>query len=540
MRVTRPFAQSMGVRINNLPDELISDIFLAGKCLDDEDVKCCIFGRAPLDPDDDSNGGLPGNQLLPFAVNVSHVCREWRRVAINTPNLWTNIALVHFPDRDPLKKLGVYLNRSKCAPLDISITQYLPSSVDSDDDMEVLDASCIPRKPTNPGHPRQPCSPNNLTKSQLAKFLCMVAPHTCRWRRLSVDMAQFSFLYMVLMTLSEQHAAPILETLELRCEQYPEHCLSLSPAHTEELARRPLPFNGNTPKLRNVTLGVARLDWARSLPILSGLKRLELPYYRFSDRVPFPIFKQIVTNSPNLSTLVLSRSGPKGVPEFPIAQGLQPFQIPSLQELVLWDLDVDYAKALVQHFDMPSLKILELGRFGDADCTELALEMTRPVTGRKTPMLAGLTYLKINGFPCSKQAVQAILTELINLRTFYLRVTKCEEFFVELLIPSKSGCILYCPHLTVFRSVGIDTPALKGFVKARKRAGAPLRELHRCAYDYINDRDDKWLRRHLEEFRGFCPSDWSGDEDDGDPGWDDYEPPVLVPSDLESDANSEM
>ena len=536
MRVIRPLGPTMGVLMNNLPDELIGHIFLAGKCLDDEDVKYCIFGRVPLDPDDDSNDGLPGNQMLPFAVNVSHVCREWRRVAISTPNLWTNIALVHFPDRDPLEKLGVYLERSKFAPLDISITQYLSSNDDSDDDTEVLDDLSIPRKPTSHSHPRQP---NNLTKSQLAKFLRTVAPHACRWRRLSVDVARFSCLYMVLMTLSEQHAAPILETLELRCEQYPEQCVSLSPAHIEEWERRPLPFNGNTPKLRNVTLGVGRLDWARLLPILSGLGRLELPYHRLSDRVPFPVFKQIVANSPNLSTLVLSRSGPKGLPEFP--QGLQPFQIPSLRELVLWDLDLDYAKVLVKHFDMPSLKILELGHFGDADCTELALEMTRPVTGRKTPMLAGLTYLKINGFRCSKKAVQAMLTELINLKLFYLRVTECEEFFVELLRPSKGGCILYCPHLAVFRSVGIDTPTLKGFVKARKRAGVPLRELHRCAYDYINNRDEKWLRKHLEDLRAFCPSDWSGDEDDGDPGWDDYEPPVMLPSDLESsDGNNEL
>jgi len=68
---------------------------------------------------------------------VSHECRECRRIAINTPHLWTDIALAHFPDRNPLEKLGVYLDRSKSAP---SITQYLSSNVDSDDDTEVLDA----------------------------------------------------------------------------------------------------------------------------------------------------------------------------------------------------------------------------------------------------------------------------------------------------------------------------------------------------------------------------------------------------------------
>lgn len=86
--------------------------------------------------------------------------------------------------------------------------------------------------------------------------------------------------------------------------------------------------------------------------------KISMPYHRFSDCVPLPIFKQIVADSLNPRILALSRSGPRGLPEFPIAQGSQPFPIPPFRELVLWDLDLDYAKALVQYFDMPNLKLV--------------------------------------------------------------------------------------------------------------------------------------------------------------------------------------
>jgi hypothetical protein len=69
--INSPQKPSMGVLMNVMNN---GHIVLAGKYFDDEDVKY----RAPLDSDDGSGSGLPRNQLLPSAVNVSHVCREWR------------------------------------------------------------------------------------------------------------------------------------------------------------------------------------------------------------------------------------------------------------------------------------------------------------------------------------------------------------------------------------------------------------------------------------------------------------------------------
>ncbi|KAF7986267.1 hypothetical protein HWV62_35184 [Athelia sp. TMB] len=71
-------------------------------------------------------GALPGSSHWPhFGVVVSHVSSRWRRVALSTPRLWTNVvSRIH--DAGSRVRALAFLERSKLAPLDIAIFRLEP------------------------------------------------------------------------------------------------------------------------------------------------------------------------------------------------------------------------------------------------------------------------------------------------------------------------------------------------------------------------------------------------------------------------------
>lgn len=61
------------------------------------------------------------SRKVPFEVQLSHVSRRWREVALTTLALWTNISIT---SRKSKKWVGSYLQRSGCLPLCIFIDIY--------------------------------------------------------------------------------------------------------------------------------------------------------------------------------------------------------------------------------------------------------------------------------------------------------------------------------------------------------------------------------------------------------------------------------
>ncbi|KAG8949659.1 hypothetical protein FRC04_008405 [Tulasnella sp. 424] len=60
--------------------------------------------------------------ILPHHQTITQVCRWWRQVAVETPRLWRILIL---EERTPLSRLQTWLDRSKAAPLWISLGQGL-------------------------------------------------------------------------------------------------------------------------------------------------------------------------------------------------------------------------------------------------------------------------------------------------------------------------------------------------------------------------------------------------------------------------------
>lgn len=76
--------------INGLPTEVLSQIFLLSRNLSD------------------------GMQRESTLLNISHVCKSWRTIAINSANLWTII------DCSRGKLTEAMLERAATAPLNLS------------------------------------------------------------------------------------------------------------------------------------------------------------------------------------------------------------------------------------------------------------------------------------------------------------------------------------------------------------------------------------------------------------------------------------
>ncbi|KIM38144.1 hypothetical protein M413DRAFT_447913 [Hebeloma cylindrosporum] len=121
-----------------------------------------IFARAHRDNSDDKT------LLLPVEVTLSHVCSEWRNIAINLPTLWTAFKFDASPfSSSPVNKLRKYLLRSKALLGEYllrSKSQLLELYFDIDDCGE-WDAGC---------------------DQFLSQLLAIAVAHAGRWRRFSL------------------------------------------------------------------------------------------------------------------------------------------------------------------------------------------------------------------------------------------------------------------------------------------------------------------------------------------------------------------
>lgn len=99
--------------IHRLPVEILAEIFLF----------CLIPKTLPL-------SSLPSVCSSRAPLLLCHVCSSWRRVALQTPALWTTFTIEVFPE-DTLvvperhsEAASCWFSRSKCHLIDLEIGQY--------------------------------------------------------------------------------------------------------------------------------------------------------------------------------------------------------------------------------------------------------------------------------------------------------------------------------------------------------------------------------------------------------------------------------
>ena len=546
--------------INELPAEILGHIFEIGAEMQEEgeEVEEDDDGWEDMSDDNDNDvddyDGLDGpmtgslessgssifsaadDEGPLFQILVSHVCRHWREVALNSHTLWTTL---DFDNVVQLERSKVFIERAHGLPLKIHIDCAIPEEEDEEED-DSDGQNKETRKQVKDNDLQHFLSQNDLTK-----ILDLIEPEVSHWGELDFHVSTYSYVQSLLSRLHNIPNAPLLKKFHVyHHEEFHDFEFFIGGDET-----RYLPFHGNAPLLESAVFWGVHIDWDNSLHFLQGLREFELSFHSKDVRPSYTTFTQIIKNSPELHSLSLAFSGPflpTGAQFDDEGQwGPEPFEIASVCHLTLQYDDPLSASALIQHFYFPNLHSLALD-FDSEDYTSFVRKLLVPVKGRSKSILPGLENLKISGLPCDIATIEAMLKQLTNLKVFELNCFGSEELviFKKLIDPmagrKKQGETqinavaqtlpkIFCPLLETFTVTSVSESRIKSLVMARKTAGAPLKTLRLSYDDCISMKTQEWLRNHVEVLEFFEASDSEEevevdmDEDNGEEGDEDDE-----------------
>lgn len=274
-------------------------------------------------------------------ITLTHVCRAWREIALNTPRLWSHIVLTQ-----PTVAKQV-LARSKKAPL------WLSASLNHSDDQraETLDVL--------------------MKESARLKELHLTGPaHTvqalsAKWRT----------------------SADLLETINISSDfrQFDPASLLPAPPLSSQI------FSGQTPKLSHLQLHRIAVDWSNPL-FCNTLKTLII--HTVYDNAPslgeFSHLLDALEAMPQLETLQLNES----IPRLPddatqLSHNVQrTISLPHLRHIELFSDAIDSANLLRHISAPPELRLTVSGRT-ERGVTDL-VRIFSECLGRSTPFCTAL------------------------------------------------------------------------------------------------------------------------------------------------------
>ena len=247
-----------------------------------------------------SSGGNPGQNLT--RLHISHVCQQWRGIALDQPLLWSHINF------NTLSSAGAseILIRAKSVPL------YLEARV---------------------SHPYW----RKVEIGIFQKELQSLVPRICH---LSIRADRPQLLHSTLKGLVSP--APTLEYLSVSVD-------------AEKISIPDNLFNGCTPRLFCLELCDCNINWKS--PLLKGLKYLDIRRLSEDARPELAVWLDALCELPQLQALTLHSASPIAPPSpFDVERTL------TLSALTLLDIAAsawDCALALA-HLDLPALTCLRL------------------------------------------------------------------------------------------------------------------------------------------------------------------------------------
>jgi hypothetical protein len=276
--------------VSSLPSDVFAAIFSI----------LCLPGTPSLD-------GKPDHHLA--QLSVSHVCHQWREIALNQPLLWSH---VNFTTLSPAGATEI-LVRAKSAPV------FLEASLS--------------------GHYW-----SDVRFSTFRRELQARIPHLRRLRTSagSTDLEQ---------TLEEiVSSAPILEQLSLSSRDVVSQKLGQNKTYSKRSFIPDTLFNGSTPRLSCLELSCCDISWKS--PLFKGLKHLEILTPSTTERPELAVWLGALDEMPQLVTLTLHEASPVA-PSVPFDVE-RTATIPSLTRLDILANPGDCALALA-HLELPAL-----------------------------------------------------------------------------------------------------------------------------------------------------------------------------------------
>ncbi|KAF8875787.1 hypothetical protein BD779DRAFT_1562663, partial [Infundibulicybe gibba] len=234
--------------VNSLPVELLSYIFaLSTHCTTE----------APS-PDDSQSQPAFTTESVKVPLILSTVSHHWRRVALNTPALWTSLCVsaemlttdIAGTSHLDTRHLSSYLALSRKYPLDIIIDARDP-------DWDFCEFGVTEYLGTSK-------SPNTLfSETHIQHVVSLLLPHLHRWRSLDILTDAWVPMYTALHQINPyimKFGAPSLESLTLiRCNDFVSFAPDFKPAHCKTPA---FLQSSILPRLRHLSLRGVHVEWS--------------------------------------------------------------------------------------------------------------------------------------------------------------------------------------------------------------------------------------------------------------------------------------
>ena len=265
-------------------------------------------------------------------LTISHVCLQWRQLALSNGALWARIVLT-FPISDrKLSYANTWLSRSSASPLDILLDVRDPEWGWKEDK-------------------------HKFRLEHMQSIMQLLITHVERWQIVEMRADTWAPICTFLWLSRGAKAAPVLEKLSLsRCNAY---FTSRDQTFQPASLRRPIKLFGDIAlgRLREVSLVGVHIDW--SDPPLKNLTHLVFQYHAHDVMPTLKQYQRILFACPTLRHLSVIGWGPilngSSEEQVPIILGL-----PILTRFSFGFMDTEYATRLLSLLDFPCLTQFKL------------------------------------------------------------------------------------------------------------------------------------------------------------------------------------
>ena len=229
-------------------------------------------------------------------IHITHVCRRWREIALDTPILWSRI------DDTIASRMLAFLQRSRSAP--VSLSTYL----------------ALPHQGT--------------AGAMVARVL-----DACRERLRRLDVRLHA--YDIFTHSRINFAAPNLECLTIQCELY----------DGIETVHYPLLLQGQTTSLKALALLHIR-HW---LPanLFPSLVHLNISYF-FMEELPLPMLSHLLADCPRLETLHIGEVWSYPLLDLDLTPPVQKVHMPYLRSISTCCTTLQAASHILSSLELPS------------------------------------------------------------------------------------------------------------------------------------------------------------------------------------------